>query len=119
MSGSSPGPSSGFEVFVPGRQDGFGQNPVYRSANLIWAHRSRFDFLVVRQQPPNQWVQATPGSALGEFEANRPGAPDLRCSAGAAVRVDMERVWIFAPKAPGLISEGQRPGNPAPHGFVP
>jgi hypothetical protein len=43
VSGSSPGPSSGSEVFVPGRQDGFGQNPVYRSAYLIWAHRSHFN----------------------------------------------------------------------------
>ena len=54
VSGSSPGPSSGFEVFVPGRQDGFGQNPVYRSANLVWAHRSRCDFLALCQTPSNK-----------------------------------------------------------------
>jgi len=46
VSGSSTGPSSGFEVFVPGRQDGFGHNPVYRSAHLICAHRSHFHFAI-------------------------------------------------------------------------
>jgi hypothetical protein len=27
----------------------------------------------------------------------------------------MERVWDYAPKAPGLVSEGQRPGSSVPH----
>ena len=36
-----------------------------------------------RMKPYNQWVQATPGSALGEFVAAWPGAPDPGRSAAA------------------------------------
>ena len=42
--GGSPGPSTGFEVIAPGRQDIRAKrepNPACRSANLLWAHTPR------------------------------------------------------------------------------
>ncbi len=40
----SLGSSSGFEVFVPGRQNGFGHDPVFRSAHLFRRTVSHFSF---------------------------------------------------------------------------
>ena len=50
----SIGPNSGFEIFVPGRQDGFGHNPACGSAHL--SVPSVAPFPTASAQSPLDWV---------------------------------------------------------------
>lgn len=65
--------------------------------------------------------KAGPGNAAGalSFHVGRLGraVPDLFRSATVTPSLGAGTCPVFAPKAPELISEGQRPGNPGPQSF--